>query len=335
MRAARLSSVTIGASILLGASIGGELLNPGAPELNTVGKRLGISPTEVVPSVVPLIFPHLAIATAIFWIMRLRAERKVQTTEGPSNSNDVKPADDKAFRVNIVRALVPLLPLALLFMAGPPLHLVDIPERWVVTKSSEPLGQLTGGAAIVLDKKDPKFDTRLIGLAMLVGVVAAALSNPRVVRGVPKAFFEGAGYAFTEVVSLIVIASCFGKGIEIVGVAKLIGDGIQQVPGILLPVAAFVPLAFGALSGSGMASTQSLYGFFVEPAEALGVNPKEVGAIVSIGAAAGRTMSPVAAVALMSARLTGTNPFELVRRVAPPLLISMAIVITLRILRLV
>jgi DcuC family C4-dicarboxylate transporter len=170
---------------------------------------------------------------------------------------------------------------------------------------------------------------------MLVGVLAAALSNPWVVRGVPKAFFEGAGYAFTEVVSLIVIASCFGKGIEIVGVAKLIGDGIQQVPGILLPVAAFVPLAFGALSGSGMASTQSLYGFFVEPAEALGVDPKEVGAIVSMGAAAGRTMSPVAAVALMSARLTGTNPFQLVRRVAPPLLISMAIVIGLRMLRVV
>ena len=91
----------------------------------------------------------------------------------------------------------------------------------------------------------------------------------------------------------------------------------------------------GALSGSGMASTQSLYGFFVEPAEKLGVDPKEVGAIVSIGAAAGRTMSPVAAVALMSARLAGTNPFQLMRQVAPPLLISMAIVISLRMLRVI
>ena len=51
---------------------------------------------------------------------------------------------------------------------------------------------------------------------------------------------------------------------------------------MLLPVAGFVPLAFGALSGSGMAATQSLYGFFVEPARNLGIEPKEVGAVVSM-----------------------------------------------------
>src|SRR5262245_6093488 len=34
--AARISPVTVGAALLLGASIGGELLNPGAPELRTV-----------------------------------------------------------------------------------------------------------------------------------------------------------------------------------------------------------------------------------------------------------------------------------------------------------
>src|SRR5215208_7046611 len=73
MRAARLSGVTIGASILLGASIGGELLNPGAPELNTVAQRLNLlSSKEVVPAIVPLVFPHLAIATAIFWLWSVR-----------------------------------------------------------------------------------------------------------------------------------------------------------------------------------------------------------------------------------------------------------------------
>src|SRR3989442_161955 len=34
--AARFSPVTIGAALLLGSSIGGELLNPGAPELRTI-----------------------------------------------------------------------------------------------------------------------------------------------------------------------------------------------------------------------------------------------------------------------------------------------------------
>jgi DcuC family C4-dicarboxylate transporter len=96
------------------------------------------------------------------------------------------------------------------------------------------------------------------------------------------------------------------------------------------PLAAFVPLAFAALSGSGMASTQSLYGFFHGPAEALGLDPVAVGSLVSIGSAAGRTMSPVAAVCLMCATLTGTNPFTLAKRVAVPLLTGITVLVVLR-----
>jgi DcuC family C4-dicarboxylate transporter len=68
-----------------------------------------------------------------------------------------------------------------------------------------------------------------------------------------------------------------------------------------------------------MAPTQGLYNFFVGPAQAVGVDPVLVGAAVSLAAAAGRTMSPVAAVVLMCADLTETTPGELVRRVAVPL----------------
>jgi DcuC family C4-dicarboxylate transporter len=79
-----------------------------------------------------------------------------------------------------------------------------------------------------------------------------------------------------------------------------------------------------------MASTQSLYGFFHGPAVALGLDPVSVGALVSLGAAAGRTMSPVAAVTLMCATLTWTNPFTLAKRVAVPLLTGMVVVVALR-----
>ncbi|MFM8271781.1 MAG: hypothetical protein ACKODX_05540, partial [Gemmata sp.] len=46
MRAAGYSMATIGACLLLGASVGGELLNPGAPELLTVFKETGVPTTE-------------------------------------------------------------------------------------------------------------------------------------------------------------------------------------------------------------------------------------------------------------------------------------------------
>jgi DcuC family C4-dicarboxylate transporter len=172
-----------------------------------------------------------------------------------------------------------------------------------------------------------KFETRMIGFAMLLGVVAAALVTPTKVKGVAAAFFEGAGYGYGHIVSLIVAANCFGRAIREIGIAHSLGQGIAAWPDVLMPAAGIIPLGFAALCGSGMASTQSLFGFFAEPALKLGIDPTHVGAVVSIASAAGRTMSPVAAVTLMCARMTGTSPLELSKQVAIPLLISIATII--------
>jgi len=177
---------------------------------------------------------------------------------------------------------------------------------------------------------DPAYSSRLIGMAMLVGVLAAVAVTPNKARDSVKEFFAGAGYGFANVVSLIVTANCFGKAIQAAGLARLLGDLIEQVPGLIHPLAAIVPLTFAAISGSGMASTQSLYGFFHDPAVALGLDPVAIGALVSVASAAGRTMSPVAAVVLMCAMLTGTNPFTLAKRVALPLLTGITVLLLLQ-----
>jgi DcuC family C4-dicarboxylate transporter len=214
---------------------------------------------------------------------------------------------------------VPLVPIALLFASGLPdeYKLFDVPDEWVMARKPD-------GA------RDPAYNTRLIGLAMLVGVLCAMAVTPGKARECVKEFFTGAGYGFATVVSLIVTATCFGVAIEGAGLARLLGELIRRAPELMQPLAAFVPLAFGAVSGSGMASTQSLYGFFHAPAVALNLDPVSVGAMVSVGSAAGRTMSPVAAVTLMCAALTGTNPFTLAKRVAVPLLVGIAVVVLLR-----
>ena len=127
-----------------------------------------------------------------------------------------------------------------------------------------------------------------------------------------------------------VVANAFGKGIEQAGLAKALGDVIQNAPHWLVPLAAAVPCAFAAISGSGMASTQSLYGFFHTPAVDLGTDPSAIGAVVSVASAAGRTMSPVAAVTLMCGTLSGAKPWELVRLVAPPLVAGLIVTVVLR-----
>jgi DcuC family C4-dicarboxylate transporter len=341
---ARISPVTVGAALLLGSSLGGELLNPGAPELQTTVKetrrvaevnakpssahpggskskppetrqREGVSVTgeQCVGRIVPLVLVQLAVATLLFWIGSIRYEarlgRGLTEHAGKNAAEEVG-----AFKVNLFKAFVPLVPLVLLFLVAHPFKVFELPPEWL-------LGDRY--------KKDEEihFDSRLIGAAMLVGVVVAAVSALEKAPGVARAFFDGAGYAFTNIISLIVIASCLGEGVKLIGLARLIGELIGEVPGLLFPFAGSLPLGFAWVCGSGMASTQSLFGFFAQPALDLDIDPAHVGAVVSIASAAGRTMSPVAAVTLMCASMTQTSPIELVKRVALPLLVAIVLTV--------
>jgi DcuC family C4-dicarboxylate transporter len=304
--AARISPLTTGAALLLGASMGGELLNPGAPELRTVSAALDVKATDCVARVLPLLMVQLTLATSVFWFLSVRAEARAREGKKPAVSPP-SPALDP-WRVNFLKAAVPLVPLVLLFLTGGPLYLVRPPHAWFVGEAGD----------------DSLYDGRLIGAAMLVGVVVAVLTSPRALGGTARAFFDGAGYAFTHIISLIVTANCFGAGIKQVGLADPIGNLVSSFPGLLLPGAGILPLAFAWVSGSGMAATQSLFQFFTTPSVQHGIDPMGVGAVVSIAAAAGRTMSPVAAVTLMCAGLTETSPLALARRVTVPLLVGLA-----------
>ncbi len=326
MRAAGYSAATIGACLLLGASVGGELLNPGAPELLTVEARTHV-PTTVQAQryLPPLVFTQLAASAAVIWLMSRWWERTAPASPGLTAGREPEPtpgltagARQQPERINPLKAVVALVPIALLFASGlpEPYKLFDVPDEWVMA--------LKGG------QRDPGYNSRLIGLAMLVGVAVAMAVTPGKARDCARQFFEGAGHGFATIVSLIVTAMCFARAVEGAGLAEQVGGLIARAPGLMQPLAALVPLAFAALSGSGMASTSGLYGFFHEPALALGLDPTAVGSLVSLGSAAGRTMSPVAAVTLMCGTLTGTNPFTLAKRVAVPLLAGIAVVITLR-----
>jgi DcuC family C4-dicarboxylate transporter len=306
LRAAGVSRVTTGAALLLGSSLGGELLNPGAPEFRTITTTLKLgSPAECVQHVLPLLLIELVLAVSVFWWLSARDEGRLRKEEEARLPSEETAAPEE-LPVNWLKAAVPLLPITLLFLSGPPLALLPVPRSWL-----EESGAATGS-----------FESRLIGAAMLVGVVAAALTSGKKALQSSRAFFEGAGYAFASIISLIVSASCFGEGVRLLGLARLLGQLIDYWPALLLPTAGLLPLAFAWLCGSGMATTQSLFSFFVLPAQNVQMDPVSVGAVVSIAGAAGRTMSPVAAVTLMSAALTDTRPLDLVRRVAGPLLVG-------------
>jgi DcuC family C4-dicarboxylate transporter len=192
--AARIPAATIGAALLLGCSIGGELLNPAAPELRTViveSERaarhatlppLGITSNHCVEQILPLGLLGLFVATAAFWVMNGRA-RTTESEEAAVSAAAAEPA----FQISYLKALVPLVPLLLLYVLGPPLRLWEIPFDWLesMPKSEAPAG---------------RFDSRLVGAAMLVGVATAAVIVRTSIRQVAGVFFDGAGYGFTHII---------------------------------------------------------------------------------------------------------------------------------------
>jgi DcuC family C4-dicarboxylate transporter len=308
MRAAGFSTITIGASLLVGASVGGELLNPSAVELLAVkaktGTDLRVLSWEYIP---PLVFPVLVVTTGVLWWLCGRAG----TSDPPAVAEPSRAA------INYFQAFVPLVPLALLFASGPPLNLIAIPPDWVAVKAAD------------TPNPDRAANSRLIGLAMLIGVAVAALAAPRKAGGCMKAFFDGAGYGFANITSLIVIAQCFGTALAQVGLAAELGRLVEGTPGILKPLAAAMPCLFAVVCGSGIASSAALYPTFYDSSVGVGANPDEVGALVSVGSAVGRTLSPVSAVCLMCATLTGTKATDLAKRVAVPLLAGLTVAVLL------
>lgn len=342
MYSAGLSPITAGAALILGCSIGGELLNPGAPEYGTVVKvMLQLSETSVkradlVHHTLPLVLPHLFVACAVFWWISARAEAKRRIdlieqlaagTQAPGEEPVVE--EGAAFKVNYIKAAIPFVPLAILFLTSRAFPLIHIPQEWLVDPKD--VADLLPQASAA--KGGDLFDSRLIGAAMLIGVAAAALTmlfskrERGSARDIAKSFFEGAGYAFAEIIAIIVTASCFAEGVKLIGIGVLIGHLANAVPGLLVPMAGFMPTAFAFVSGSGMASTQGLYEFFANPATKQGVDPLHIGSIVALGAAAGRTISPAAAVVLMCAKMTDTPPLELVKRNALPLIFGVFAVV--------
>lgn len=325
LHAARVHPATIGAALLLGSSIGGELLNPGAPEFRTIvtasQEAAKDQETEVGPEqfdfdrcvrrILPLSLLGLLVATLVFWFQAHREDR----TAAESTST-ASPDDAPSYRVNLLRAAVPLVPLVALYLTAlpPPYRLIEVPYTLVeeANERSQP---------------SARYETRLIGAAMLLGTTVAAMVVPSKALGAPRAFCEGAGFAFGQIISLIVVANCFGRGIAGLGFAATLGGLIRSWPGLLLPIAGLSALGFALLSGSGMATTQSLFGFFAGPALAVGVDPAHAGAVVALAAAAGRTMSPVAAVTLLCATLSDAPPLALARRVALPLLCAVAAIL--------
>lgn len=300
---------TAASMLLLGSSVGGELFNPGAVEIVTLSGLLSTDATATVARLMTANLLASGVALVTFWLLALRLERSLA---GPGASTaalaklpsfgksyDDEPDDaDAPFRLNIAMALVPIVPLAILFA--------------VVNVENKPK-ELT--------------ETILIGAAMIVGTVVAGLVVFRKSGDLLHAFFDGAGYAFTHVISLIVTAVLFTESIKAVGLIESLAAGLAGRPVLLIAGAAILPFVLAVVTGSGIAPAVAVMQILVPLAEPMGVDPGTVGALCAVSAQLGRTASPAAAVVMMTSAVTGEPPARLIRRVAQPLVVALVVLL--------
>jgi DcuC family C4-dicarboxylate transporter len=335
MRGAGFSAIAAGGTLLLGSSLGGELLNPGAPEyatvVDTAAARLGEHEADpqargsLVARVFPFAIIQLLISSITLW---LTARRRLDIDEDKNMVNE--DASRSAFTVNPLKAIAPLTPLLILLATSGIARLIRVPRMWLVGSTD-----LAGRAGAAAAKRAIElYDARLIGVAMLIGVAVAAISSLGTRAGresighLGRVFAEGAGEAFYKVITLIVVASCFAEGIRGIGFDQLIMKATHFFPAALLPTASIFASAFAFLSGSGYAATQGLFPIFAT-AVGDGAPLDRLAAVTSLSAAAGRTISPVAAVVILSARLSDADERDLIRRVSIPLLVATATVVVI------
>ena len=223
--------------------------------------------------------------------------------EGVGSTEIVKELPDgeeiqKNFKVNPIKAIIPIIPLALLVLASKQVGVLP-------TKSfSVPVCMLIGTA---------------IGLIV-------ALFNKQKIGEASKKFCRGAGDGFCDVVILIAAAAMFASGMKAIGLTGALVDAMKGSQSVAMFAAAAGPFVMAAISGSGNAAALAFNQAITPNAADFGLTIVQLGAVAQIAAGLGRSMSPVAGGVIILAGIAGVNPMEVVKRTAIPAIVALIVV---------
>lgn len=153
--------------------------------------------------------------------------------------------------------------------------------------------------------------------AMIAGCILAYLAS-RVSPGtLSKQFFDGMGYALSNIVGLMIGASIFSAGLGAIGITSALTEMMKESVNIAKIGATFGPFIIAVISGSGDAATLAFNTSVTPHAAEFGFDPSKMGSLSFLTGSFGRTMSPVAGVTIICASLAcNSNPIDLIKRTA-------------------
>ena len=240
-----------------------------------------------IPLVVPL---SMVLAVTYFFVNRYYDKKHGLVTAADAAAHAAK---EKKHAAPLIYALLPVLPLVLLLACSDFMHLLPEPVR---------------------------LDTNA---AMLAGLLTALLFEAVRTRNLPEVFksldvfWNGMGDIFKSVVTLIVTADIFSKGLislgfidGLVDVSKNAGLGASGI-GMVMTIMIFLA---SILMGSGNAAFFAFGPLIPKIAGSLGAECVDMILPMSMAASMGRTVSPIAGVVVATAAIAKVAPIEVVKR---------------------
>ncbi len=276
--ALRVKPVMAGSAVFLGTW--GSVISPGFMFNPLVADMAKTDVMTVIAAIAPAVLCGLAVAVAILAITSLFLKEGVGTS--PLNLQSALPED---FKINGLYAIVPVVPLLLLVLGSKQVGIlpyITVPQ------------------------------------SMIIGVVLAIVVTRSSPGQTTKEFFRGAGDSFCEVIGLMACAAMFCAGMEQIGLTGALLDAMKNSTSATQVAATAGPFLMSVVSGSGNAASLAFIGTVVPHAPEFGYSITELGGVAQVSAALGRTMSPVAASAIICARLAGVNPMSMAKRNALP-----------------
>lgn len=286
LRSAGYDATTAAAVLVVGCSTGGNLFNPGEPDIVTIAAA---TKTPVYQAIAAVSVPHLVGLAGAIAVLTARSVRR--------RSVAVVSPESRRGKSSLLLAVLPPLPIVLLFLLLPQWQLVP------------PIAALYPSGVPVTHVMVP-----CTALAMILFWRRAS--------ELARSFFEGLGYGFANVISIIIAAACFLEGLKAMGAIEHLVTMLHSA-GIAAPLLAlYTTTALAVISGSGTAPSVTFSKAVLPTMGAIaGMDiAVQLGALGAIGASLGRTMSPLAAVVVFSAQLAGVTPRQIVQQTAPPMI---------------
>jgi C4-dicarboxylate transporter, DcuC family len=296
MMAAGIHPAMAAASVFAGTW--GSVFSPGSPHPAVIAKIANLSVMDVI-----LAHKWASIVGAFLVAVLLFAEAKLfkqdrdWTPEKAGSNLSKAPGGSKQEaleKVDVIRALIPTVPLILLILTVPQLGLTT--------------GFLPKGLSVLE--------------AMLIGTVLGMLITWTSPVKITKDFFDGMGHAYASVIGIIIAAGVFIGGLQAAGVIDGLINLLKTVKSAVPLLGTFGPFLLAVLSGSGDAAALAFNNAVTPHAADFGVKAVDLGNLAWIGGALGRSMSPVSAACIIAAGFAGLSPFELAKRNVVPMIVA-------------